>query len=463
MGTVIRKHLRDFVAVAVLFVVAAGVSLYILQEQRLRIPILEEKPFELKAEFETAQAVVPGQGQTIRVAGVRVGDVSAVEVENGVGVVTFAIDREFLPVYRDATLLMRPTTGLKDMFFELDPGTKAAGEYEEGEIVPVSNTAPDTSLDEILEALDSDTQAYLRMLLVGAGKGLDGRDEELGKLLGGIGPINRSLKELSREVASRQQNLRNLVHNFRVLTGRVAQADEDLVELVSTSNSALGAIAEQDPSVRRGVELLGPTLAQSESTLNEVSSFASVLGPTFNDLRPFARNLDEANTSLESLASAATPVVRDEIRPFVRSAREPIPDLRRAAARYSTAAPRLTTIGKKINRLGNMAAYNPDGAEDCPGDVCPEGRDEGYLYWLGWLGHNGNLVFNTADGNGPFRRIYFTAGCDQLRNIVTGGPDSALIPDFPGDPQLVQEFVQQQVRSIVTGLGPLLNAGGVCS
>ena len=188
MATAIRKHLRDFIAVAVLVVVAAAISLYIFQEQRLRIPILEEKPFELKAEFQTAQAVVPGQGQTIRVAGVRVGDVSEVAVEDGVGVVTFVIDREWLPIYRDATILMRPTTGLKDMFFQLDPGTKAAGEYDEGETVPVSNTAPDVNLDEILEALDSDTQAYLRMLLVGAGKGLEGRDEELGSCWAGSAP-----------------------------------------------------------------------------------------------------------------------------------------------------------------------------------------------------------------------------------------------------------------------------------
>ena len=99
------------------------VTVYIVQNQRLRIPVLEEKPFELKAEFQTAQAVVPGQGQTIRVAGVRVGDVTDVELEDGVAVVTFEIDREFLPIYQDATMLMRPTTGLKDMFFELDPGT----------------------------------------------------------------------------------------------------------------------------------------------------------------------------------------------------------------------------------------------------------------------------------------------------------------------------------------------------
>ena len=95
MRKAIRKHLRDFLAVAALLVVGVVVTVYVLQEQRLRIPILEEKPFELKAEFATAQAVVPGQGQTIRVAGVRVGDVSDVEVEDGRGVVTFAIDREF--------------------------------------------------------------------------------------------------------------------------------------------------------------------------------------------------------------------------------------------------------------------------------------------------------------------------------------------------------------------------------
>ena len=125
--TAIRKHLRDFIAVAALLVIALLVTVYIVEEQRLRIPVFEERPFELKAEFETAQAVVPGQGQTIRVAGVRVGDVQKVEVENGVGVVTFAIDREFLPIYHDATILMRPTTGLKDMFFELDPGSESAG------------------------------------------------------------------------------------------------------------------------------------------------------------------------------------------------------------------------------------------------------------------------------------------------------------------------------------------------
>jgi phospholipid/cholesterol/gamma-HCH transport system substrate-binding protein len=439
MTHAIRKHLRDFIAVTVLVIVALVTTYVILQQQRLRIPILEEKPFEMKAEFQTTQAVVPGQGQAIRVAGVKIGDVQSVGLEDGRGVVTFAIDRNYLPIYKDATILMRPQTGLKDMFFELDPGTKSAGEAPEGYTVPASNTAPDVNLDEILQALDGDTQAYLRLLLVGAGKGLQGRDQQLGQLLGGLGPINDDLRKLNSKVAERQQNVRSLIHNFRELTGAVGRANRDLTQLVSSSNSALSRIAEQDPSVQRAVAVLPGTLSVAEKTLNDVSKYASVLGPTFNSLRPFAQHLDEANASLASLATAETPTLRDQIRPFVRAARKPIPDLRQAAQEYSSAAPRLTVIGKKLNKLGNMAAFNPHGAEP----TGTPGRDEGYLYWAAWLGHNGNTVFQAADGNSEFRRIYFTAGCSQLKNIVTGGADLT-----PGD-------IGQLIRGITSGIGGL--------
>ena len=437
MATAIRKHLRDFIAVAALLLVALATTWVILQEQRLRIPVLEERPFELKAEFETAQAVVPGQGQTLRVAGVRIGDVESVELEEGHGVVTFAVDREFLPVYRNATILMRPTTGLKDMFFQMDPGSKKAGEVEDGSTLPVENTAPDTNLDQILEALDADTQAYLRLLLVGAGKGLDGRDRDLGQLLGSIGPINRDLKRLNVEVARRKTNLARLVHNLNRLTEAVGAHDEDLTQLVDASNSALGAIAEQDPHVRRAVRLLDPTLRESEQTLRDVSDFAAVLGPAFGDLRPFARNLDEMNASVRELATNTTPVVDDEIRPFVRTARKPLGDLKKAAERFGEATPRLTVIGEKINRLGNMAAHNPNGAEE-PGS---QGRDEGYLYWAGWLAHNGNSIFEGQDAHGLYRRIYLTAGCPTVFSLVSQTP----------------------VAPLLTGLQELTKSGGLCN
>lgn len=434
--TAIRKHLRDFIAIVVLLVVALIATYIIVQQQRLRIPILESKPFELKAEFSTAQAVVAGQGQTINVAGVEVGQVEDVSLENGRAVVTFGIDRKYLPIYKNATILLRPRTGLQDMFFQLDPGSKKAGEIPDGGMVPVQNTAPDVNVDEILAGLDSDTQAYLRLLLVGAGEGLKGQGKNLGKLLGSLGPLNRDLDRLNSMVAQRRHELADLVHNLGVLTKEIGKHRGDVVSFIQANNDALSAIGAQDPNVQRAVALLPSTLKTATSSFGKVDTLAHVLGPAFQSLRPFARHLDEMNASVRQLADSVTPVIQHRIRPFVRAARPDLPPLNVAAKRYSKASPQLTTLGKEINRLGNMAAYNPHGAQGCPGGTCdpqPAGkpaRDEGYLYWAAWLSHNGNNVFSNQDANGLYRRVYITASCSNLLNLLESSPAAKLVTPF---------------------------------
>ena len=75
----IREHLRDFVAIGVLLVLAIVTTGVILVSRR-PLPVLGSRPgqdsFELKAEFSTAQAMTPGQGQTVTIAGIKVGSVS---------------------------------------------------------------------------------------------------------------------------------------------------------------------------------------------------------------------------------------------------------------------------------------------------------------------------------------------------------------------------------------------------
>ncbi len=423
MRKAIRDHLRDFLAILGLFAVGLLATYIIVQNQRLRIPLLEEKPFELKADMSTAQAVTPGQGQTVRVAGVRVGDISAVDYENGHAVVTMSIDRKFLPVYKNATILLRPKTGLKDMFLELDPGTNYDpnsndDEFQNGDTIPVANTAPDTNVDQILSALDGDTRAYLRLLLVGGGQGLNGRGKDLGKLLGSLGPINRGLARLNTEVAKRKENLATLIHNMNLLWGRVGEDGQGIEQLVSASNQALGAIASQSPDVERTVALLGPTLRTTRVALGYTDKLAGELGPTINSLRPFARKLKPVNDTLGNLAKTTFDPVKTDIRPFVVNARQPVRDLRPAAQNLVNATPRLTTVGDKLNKLFNMAAYNPNGAE-APGTA---GRDEGYLYWLGWLAHVGNSTFSSQDAHGAYRHVYLLATCNTIKSILATSP-----------------------------------------
>ena len=125
-----------FVALLFLLVVSLGIAGYILSNQRFYlpawVPVIGTDFYEVKAELPTAQAVVPGQGQTVNIAGVKVGEVGEVKLENGHAVVAMQIQDKYAPIYRDATVLLRPKTGLKDMFLALDPGTAGAGELPEG-------------------------------------------------------------------------------------------------------------------------------------------------------------------------------------------------------------------------------------------------------------------------------------------------------------------------------------------
>ena len=88
--------------------------------------------FVLKAEFSTAQAVTPGQGQTVNIAGVKVGEIKEVKLVEGRAVVTMNLEKKYGTVYQDAHMLLRPKTGLKDMIVELTPGTATAGKLKIG-------------------------------------------------------------------------------------------------------------------------------------------------------------------------------------------------------------------------------------------------------------------------------------------------------------------------------------------
>ena len=101
---------------------------FILSNQRFYlpnwVPLVGTDFFDVKAEFSTAQAVTPGQGQTVDISGVPVGEIKKVDLVNGRAVVTMAIKRKYAHLIKsDATALLRPKTGLKDMIIEMDPGT----------------------------------------------------------------------------------------------------------------------------------------------------------------------------------------------------------------------------------------------------------------------------------------------------------------------------------------------------
>ena len=126
----------------------------------------------------------------------------------------------------------------------------------------------------------------------------------------------------------------------------------------------------------------------------------------------------------------AAPILQKQVRPFARAAQpfqrdlgaaskdladgEPGPDdgLPRPEPASSTSAPTTRAAREGIS----------EGCEKT-GACTPEerARNEGYLYWLAWVGQNTISLFSTADALGPIRRAYllnlncaaFTSGAKQ--------------------------------------------------
>src|SRR5919201_461753 len=293
MRTAIRKHLGDFVAILVLLVIALAISGYIMGKQRLSlpgwVPLVGKSWFTMSAEMSTAQAVTPGQGQTVNIAGVQIGEIYSVRLKDGKAIIGLRVKPKYAKlIHSDASVLLRPKTGLKDMVAELTPGSRRAPLMKKGGVIPISRTLPDVNLDEILAALDSDTRDYLRLLLSDAAQGIGGdrQGHDLANTIRRIEPTAIYSRRVNAALAKRRENIKRVVHNFSLLVDELGKRDTQLANFVENSNAVFSSLARQDASIRATLAQLPSTLSVTDSTLAKVRRMSDVLGPTLQALRP---------------------------------------------------------------------------------------------------------------------------------------------------------------------------------
>jgi phospholipid/cholesterol/gamma-HCH transport system substrate-binding protein len=405
----IRKYSRDFAAIIVLFVIAMGVGGVILSHQRFYlpkwVPVIGSDFVDYKAEFSSGKSLTPGQGQTVDIAGVPVGEIGSVELKDGRALVTMKIRAKYAPIYKDATALLRPKTGLEDMIVELTPGSRSAGVAPHGWTIPVNDTLPDVKLDEILAQLDSDTRDYLKLLVSGAGQGLQGNGRQLAADFRRFDPTARDLAKLSGRLAKRHVHISQAIHNFRLVIQALGSKDKQLTELVGSSNVVFRTLANEDANLRSALAQLPPTLRTTDTALAKADTLARQLGPTLQGLRPAARALGPSLRETRPFLRTTTPIIKNQLRPFARDARPTVRALRPAARDLASATPDLVKTFKVVNYLLNELAFNPPGSE------------EGYLFWTAWANHDGNSVFQTQDAHGPIRHGLFLTSCSTLSTL----------------------------------------------
>jgi phospholipid/cholesterol/gamma-HCH transport system substrate-binding protein len=432
MRRAIREHLTDFVAITVLLVLALVTTAIILVQQQANFPSwlpgLGKDQFDLKAEISSAQAVTPGQGQTVNVAGIKVGSISKVELEGGRAIVTMQIDNQYAPLIRqDATLLLRPRTGLQDMTLEVDPGNGKP--VQEGSTLPLANSQPNVVPDQILASLDGDTRTFLQLLLQAGDRGLGGNGPKLAAGLKRFEPFARDLAKINGALVERRRNIRRAITNFGLVSQELGRRDTQLAGFVRSSNDVLGSFARQEASIRATFREFPGALRETRGSLESGERFASQLGPASRRLIPAAQALGPALRESRPLFRKTVGPIRDEIRPFARALQRPLVHLRQASGPLVKTTKGLRSTFGELNTLFNALAYNPPGSE------------EGYLFWASWLNHDSNSLFFTQDAGGPLRHGMVLLSCitSFLADGVTiSDPDLATLSQLSGVPSTTE-------------------------
>ncbi len=404
----IKKYLRDFIAIVSIMTVAVLVGGFIIVSQGGSlpgwVPLLGESVYQIRAEFQTAQAVVPGQGQAVRIAGVDVGEISGVELEDGQAIVSMKIENKY-HVYKDASMLLSPTTILKEENIDLNPGTKEAGRLTPGSTLPQANTRPDVNLDEVLSTLDNDTREYLQLLLASTGEGLGENGDDLRAAFRELNVTNIYLDRINSKIAERRENLKSLIHNFQLLITEVGEKDDELAQLVDSVNANFQAFAEASPALRETIQLLPGTLKSTTTALEKGDRVARLLGPTLDELRPGARKLASTLKELRPFFIETEPVIRKQLRPFAKEAAEPVANLRPVAARLADIVPDTNKALGTFNYFFNELAFN-------------NGSDQPFLFWAAWTAHNLASTLSAQDANGVQLRGLILLSCLDMQTIL---------------------------------------------
>jgi phospholipid/cholesterol/gamma-HCH transport system substrate-binding protein len=403
LGRQARGHRTDTIAILVLAFVGIVMMLGIFTQQKASLPswlpVVGEEFDHISAEFTTAQAVTPGQGQAVDISGIQIGKVASVDLEDGHAVVGMEIEPKYMKlIHPNAQFLLRPKTGLNDMIVEVEPGSGDEA-VKDGHVFGLAQTEPNVNLDQFLASLDADTRQYVQLLVAGGAQGIGGHSQQLGDALRRFEPFVEYVAKLNKPIAERRTELARVIHLFGELTTELGKHDSQVRRFVSESNKALGNFANQQVVLEESFEQYPATLRAAQEGLASSNEFSKVALPTLTKLIPQAQASTPAFKATEKLFAQTTEPIKNGIRPLTREIRPLLSAANRGSEPLEKTVRSFGNSIEGLNSFFNELAYKP------------KGDGQSYLFYLPWANHNLNSAFSLQDANGPALRSLIEIGC----------------------------------------------------
>jgi virulence factor Mce-like protein len=415
---------RSAVAVAVAFVLSClGLMIFVWTQFGGTI-LFGPQGYRVHALFTETGLLVPNAD--VRISGVDIGKVTAVQARGLNSYVTMDIHHEYAPIPSDTRAVLRQKTLLGEAYIELSPGTGSGPKLPDGGTIPASHVGKAQALDQVLGSFDRPTQQDLQAFLSGSGIALAGRGQDLSNAIGSFDAMATELAALVGVLGAQQGDLQSVINNGATVLDTLGSRGADLQSLVRAGDSVLAATAARNTQLTATVNALPPVLAQLRTTLGNVNTTLGLARPTLADLRPVAPLLTPALQELIALSGPATSLLR-QAPTLLDDAEAALPSITRFSRAFKPAvdvllpaaqqlAPVISFIAlyrrELVAAMANLAA---DLEASAPA-ATPSGRAS-YLRAISSLGREslyGQSVREPTDRN----NTYFAPG--ELANLAKG-------------------------------------------
>lgn len=230
-------------------------------------------------------------GSRVTMAGIRVGRVEAIErADIGARVDLKLNDSEVFPLPADSRVRLRQRTPIGENYISIIPGGSSKT-IPDGGTIAMDAAEEYVDVDQILSTVRGKTRRTARQTIQGLGQALDGRGDDLNRLVDAgndFSPPGGKLVSViyrDREVTSR------LVSQLGDIAASIGERGKAIDTIASRGLVGMQAIADRDAA-------LAATLDELPPTLDDVKDITDTIGTVSDTAIPVARNLTAATVDL---------------------------------------------------------------------------------------------------------------------------------------------------------------------
>ena len=276
--------------------ILALVLAFLLALNFQNLPVVGGKTYQ--ANFTEAAGLQ--SGNEVRVAGVKVGQVSDVELEGDHVAVSFRVDDAWLGDNTSAAIKIKTLLGQK--YLSLDP--RGQHEMSTSDPIPVQRTMAPYDVIQAFSGLSNQVGQINTQQLADSFHTLsDTFSNTPGQVRGAV----NGLSALSRTIASRDQQLKQLLDNTSGVSKTVAERNDQVQKLLADGNKLLQELQKRRQAIH---QLLVGTQNLSTQLSGMIDDNRAQLGPTLAELDQVTKLLQRNQGNLDHSIRSFAPFTR---------------------------------------------------------------------------------------------------------------------------------------------------------